>query len=101
MKTNETPTAYPIQFRDKIDEYLWKEHHILGGCCSSIESVKYAVAREVAEKLADVFIEKACDWLRTHSEADYFELIPDYNYCGAGNLNKKKMIEDFKKYMED
>ena len=51
----------PIQFRDKIDEYLWREHHILGGCCSSVESMKYAVAREVAEKLTDAFIEKACD----------------------------------------
>ena len=51
----------PIQFRDKIDEYLWREHHILGGCCSSVESMKYAVAREVAEKLTDAFIERACD----------------------------------------
>lgn len=48
----------------------------------------------------DVLIEKACAWLRTHSEGDYFELIPDANYCGAGNLNKKRMIEDFRKYME-
>jgi hypothetical protein len=30
---------------------------------------------------------------------DYFELIPDANYCGAGNLNKKRMIEDFRNYM--
>lgn len=37
MKANEAPETYPIQFRDKIDEYLWKEYHILGGCCSSID----------------------------------------------------------------
>ena len=37
----------------------------------------------------DAFIEKACEWLKNHSEVDYFELIPDANYCGAGNLNKK------------
>lgn len=49
----------------------------------------------------DAFVEKACEWLRTHSEADYFELIPDANYCGAGNLNKKRMIEEFRKYMEE
>ena len=48
----------------------------------------------------DAFIGKACEWLRTHSEADYFELITVANYCGAGTLNKKKMIEDFKKYMK-
>jgi len=48
----------------------------------------------------DAFVEKACEWLRTHSEVDYFELIPEANYCGAGNLNKKKMIEDFEKYLK-
>lgn len=63
MKTN-APETYSVLFKDKIDEYLWKEHHILGGCCSSIEEMRYVVAREVAEKLTDVFIEKAEGWLR-------------------------------------
>ena len=63
MKANEAPESYPMQFRDKIDEYLWKEHHILGGCCSSVESLKYSTAREVAEKLTDAFIEKAWNWI--------------------------------------
>ena len=63
MTKKEAPEIYPMQFRDKIDEYLWKEHHILGGCCSSIEEMKYSVAREVAEKLTDTFIEKACAYL--------------------------------------
>ena len=48
----------------------------------------------------DAFVEKACEWLRTHSEDDYFELIPDANYRGARVLNKKRMVEDFRKYME-
>ena len=64
MKENNAPETYPMQFRDKIDEYLWKEHHILGGCCSSIEEMKYSVAREVAEKLTDAFIDKACSILK-------------------------------------
>jgi hypothetical protein len=63
-------------------------------------TVKYKEEGSIEYTLTDAFIEKACEWLRTHSEADYFELIP-CNYCGAGNLNKKRMIEDFKKYMED
>lgn len=63
MKAN-APENYPMQFKDKIDEYLWKEHHIIGGCCSSIESLKYTVAREVAEKLTDTFIEKAADYIK-------------------------------------
>jgi len=63
MKENNAPETYPVQFRDKIDEYLWKELHILGGCCSSIEEMKYSVAREVAEKLTDAFIEKAEEFI--------------------------------------
>lgn len=55
---------------------------------------------EIEYVRTDAFIEKACDWLRTHSEMDFFELIPVGNYCGAGNLNKKKMIEDFRNYMK-
>ena len=49
----------------------------------------------------DAFIEKACEWLMAHSEDDYFELIKDYNYCGAGTLNKKRMVDDFKNYMKE
>lgn len=40
-----------LHFRDEIDKYLWEEHHVLAGCCSSVESLKYNIAREVAEKL--------------------------------------------------
>ena len=95
MKANEAPEVYPIQFKDKIDEYLWKEHHILGGCCSSIESMKYAVAREVAEKLNDAFIEKACEFLDG--------CIPDYIDLKHANVDinvNKKFIDEFRKYME-
>ena len=88
MKENNAPETYPMQFRDKIDEYLWKEHHIIGGCCSSIEEMKYSVAREVAEKLTDAFIEKACAWLESVFK----------NYVGyyAG----EDILGDFRKYME-
>ena len=56
--------------------------------------------KDIEYTRTDAFIERACDWLRTHSEMDFFELIPVGNYCGAGNLNKKKMIEDFRNYMK-
>lgn len=48
----------------------------------------------------EALIEKAEEWLRTHSEMDFFELIPDFNYCGAGTLNKKRMIDDFIKFIK-
>ena len=86
MKANEAQETYPIQFRDKLDEYLWKEHHIFGGSCSSIESMKYAVAREVAEKLTDAFIEKACEYLNKS--------------CRRFILTEKD-IEDFVNYMQE
>jgi hypothetical protein len=89
MKANEAPETYPIQFRDKIDEYLWKEHHILGGCCSSIESLKYTIAREVVEKLTDTFIKKAVEWLENLFAPDG-SIVPE-------NI---KLIEDFKNYMK-
>ena len=85
MKTNEAP--------EKI--YLCKD--------ALIDFEELGTKRfpnDIEYTKTDAFIEKACKWLRTHSEDDYFELIPDVNYCGAGNLNKKRMIEDFRKYME-
>lgn len=37
--------------RDEIDKFLFDLVGVLPGCCSSIESVKYAIARAVAEAL--------------------------------------------------
>ena len=89
MKANEAPETYPIQFRDKLDEYLWKEHHIFGGCCSSIEETKYSVAREVAEKLTDTFIEKAAYWLDNFYNIDTHSCLIDED------------IEKFINYMKE
>lgn len=44
---------------DKIDEYLNREHGVIAGACSSIESIKYTIAREVYLKTID----KMYDWL--------------------------------------
>lgn len=93
MKAN-SPETYPIQFRDKIDEYLWKEHHILGGCCSSIESLKYTVAREVAEKLTDAFIEMAVERLKHYLDNSVW-VAND-----VGVREKEVIIEDFENYLK-
>lgn len=90
MEAN-APENYPMQFKDKIDEYLWKEHHILGGCCSSIESLKYTVAREVAEKLTDAFIEKAKKWFDKQNE---WHDINGMKHCDIEDF------ENFKNYMK-
>ena len=93
MKENEAPETYPVQFKDKIDEYLWKEHHIIGGCCSSIEEMKYSVAREVAEKLTDAFIKKACEWIKDNG-SHYIDIV------NGQLVLKKGIIKDFKNYMK-
>ena len=103
MEENKAPETYPIQFKDKIDEYLWKEHHILGGCCSSIEEMKYSVAREVAEKLTDAFVEKACEWLKTSLEDT--KILDDYRDIMVRGIQASyttvdEFIEGFKKAME-
>lgn len=90
MEAN-APENYPMQFKDKIDEYLWKEHHILGGCCSSIESLKYTVAREVAEKLTDAFIENAKKWFEKQNE---LHDINGMKHCDIEDF------ENFKNYMK-
>lgn len=97
-KANEAPESYPVQFKDKIDEYLWKEHHILGGCCSSVESMRYAVAREVAEKLTDALIEKALDYIENNIY-DHYDGDNEYGICG-GYVKKEEFIKNFKDYMK-
>ena len=96
MKADELLESYPMQFKDKIDEYLWKKHHILGGCCSSVESMKYAVARELAEKLTDAFIEKALAYL---NEKFYFNNL-DYAVENNTFYCMEEMFEDFINYMK-
>ena len=90
MKAN-APETYSIQFKDKLDEYLWKEHHFLGGCCSSIESMKYAVAREVAEKLNDAFVKKAKKW---------FEQQPETYDSNGVRVYGEEDFEDFLNYIK-
>lgn len=36
---------------DEIDQFLFELVRVMPGCCSSIESVKYSIARQVAEAL--------------------------------------------------
>ena len=59
-----------------------------------------ATARHFANWQKQQIIGKACEWVRTHRDDDFFELVPEYNYCGAGNLNIDKMVEEFRKYLE-
>ena len=42
-------------FDDELDEYLFENHQVKSGCCSSIENLKYDIAREVAERMIQQF----------------------------------------------
>ena len=89
MKANEAP------------EKLYLERILCSNEVYETWKSEKTISDDIEYTRTDAFIEKACEWLRTHSEDDYFELIQDANYCGAGNINKKRMIEDFRKYMEE
>ena len=43
--------SYIEKNMDAIDKFLFKEFGIMAGCCSSVEELRYSVARAVAEKL--------------------------------------------------
>ena len=43
------------EFDDELDEYLFENHQVKSGCCSSVENLKYQIAREVAEKMIEKF----------------------------------------------
>lgn len=47
--------TYEGDFDDELDEYLFENHQVKVGCCSSVESLKYIIAREVAEKMIEKF----------------------------------------------
>lgn len=70
MTNEEYINQYPEQFKDDIDKWLFAEFGIIGGCCSAEKSHEYSVARIVAEKLTDAFIEKACEWLNNFYSED-------------------------------
>ena len=53
MSNGEYIEQYPQFFKDDIDKWLFKEFNIIGGACSSVEELRYSVAREVAEKAID------------------------------------------------
>ena len=54
VKKYESKT-YEGDFDDELDEYLFKNHQVKSGCCSSVENLKYQIAREVAEKMIEEF----------------------------------------------
>lgn len=47
--------TYDGDFDDELDEYLFENHQVKAGCCSSVESLKYDTAREVAERLIEKY----------------------------------------------
>ena len=58
MTAEEYIQEHPSQFKDELDKWLYKECNILGGCCSSAQSLSYSIAREVAEKAMAYAIEE-------------------------------------------
>jgi len=96
MTNEEYIKQHPEQFKDDIDKWLFTEFVIIGGCCSAEKCHEYSVARMVAEKLTDAFIEKALKFL---DEKFYFNNL---HYCIESGVfdSEEEMFEDFKNYMK-
>lgn len=90
MTLKEYINTHPEQFKDDIDKWLFLKFGIIGGCCSAEKSHEYHIARMVAEKLTDTFIEKAEKYLHEHL----------YEYWSQKVIETSKFVEDFKKYMK-
>lgn len=97
MTLKEYINTHPEQFKDDIDKWLFLKFGIIGGCCSAEKSHEYNIARMVAEKLTDAFIEKATWWLSKHFYDEEYQSIDDEGTW----IDADELIEDFKKYMED
>lgn len=96
MTNEEYINQHPEQFKDDIDKWLFTEFVIIGGCCSAEKCHEYSVARMVAEKLTDAFIEKVENFLEM---LGYGFTITD-NITHA-DYDKEQLIEDFRKYIEE
>ena len=81
--------THPEKFEDDIDKWLFSEFGIIGGCCSAEKSHEYHIARMVAEKLNDAFIDKAAEWL-------YLQL----NEINMEGEDMENFLKDFGKYMK-
>lgn len=73
--------------RDEIDKFLFDLVGVLPGCCSSIESVKYTIARTVAEAL----------WPTWEDMAKIDAIIIDVNNAIAVDYSKKISRQNFYK----
>ena len=80
--------THPEQFKDDIDKWLFLELGIIGGCCSAEKSHEYHIARMVAEKLNDAFVDKALEYLEP--------ILTEY----AGFYVGGKISQHFKDYMK-
>lgn len=71
MTTEDFIKDNPQYFKDELDKWLYREFDILGGAQSSIESMKYHVAREVAEKAKIMTKEYAIQILQIYRNGGY------------------------------
>lgn len=79
---------------EELNKWLADEIGVYPGCCSSIECVKYDIAKETAIKMQEWMIEKAAEWLVDWFTGEDFG-VP------ITNSGIKDFIEDFKKDMEE
>lgn len=64
-------------FIDSLDEWLYNEMGLMGGCCSSIDSLKYTTARTAVEKLLKE-IQKEKE-IKSFEDCTFYMTSPDFH----------------------
>ena len=66
-------------FIDSLDEWLYNKMGLMGGCCSSIDSLKYTTARTAVEKLLKE-IQKEKEIKSFDTPEDYERARKEFSY---------------------
>lgn len=64
-------------FIDSLDEWLYNKMGLMGGCCSSIDSLKYTTARTAVEKLLKE-IQKEKE-IKSFEDCTFYMTSPDFH----------------------
>lgn len=86
MKANEAPEKLYFPIDDALETYARKD---------SDEEIEYT--------RTDAFVKKACEWIETNMD-DYIHVEYDTvtgKPTNEAHIAHKKVVEDFKKYMEE
>lgn len=86
--------------QEELNKWLADEIMVYPGCCSSIECVKYDIAKETAIKMQGRTIDEAIEWLKEHA-VNYYGVEGEYSSKVDLICCIDELLDDFKQAMEE